>query len=74
MVTGQKLRDNKPPRIFEEIIAKYAVDATLFQLGSTNPKKIIQPLVYFGLLYRGLIVGRAFDLEPPQSSFISHTL
>ena len=48
MVTGQKPRqkapgqkplDNKPSRIIEEIIAKYAVDANLFRLGSTNPKK-----------------------------------
>ena len=27
----------------EEIIAKYAVDANLFQLGSTNPKKNLAP-------------------------------
>ena len=26
---GQKPPDNKPPKIFEEIIAKYAVDANL---------------------------------------------
>ena len=25
----------------EEIIAKYAVDANLFRLGSTNPKKTV---------------------------------
>ena len=37
-VTGQKLPDNKPPRIIEEIIVKYAVDPNLFRLGSTNPK------------------------------------
>ena len=37
--SGQNPPDNKPPRIIEEIIAKYAVDANLFQLGSTNPKK-----------------------------------
>ena len=36
---GQNPPDNKPPRIIEEIIVKYAVDANLFQLGSTNPKK-----------------------------------
>ena len=36
---GQKPPDNKPPRIIEKIIAKYAVDANLFRLGSTNPKK-----------------------------------
>ena len=28
----------------EETIAKYAVDANLFQLGSSNPEKNIQPL------------------------------
>ena len=39
MGTGQKPPDNKPPRIIEEIIAKYAVDANLFRLESTNPKK-----------------------------------
>ena len=33
---GQKLPDNKPPSIIEEIIAKYAVDANLSQLGSTH--------------------------------------
>ena len=38
---GQKPPDNKPPSIIEEIIAKYAVDANLFRLGSTNPKKKI---------------------------------
>ena len=31
----------------EETIAKYAVDANLFRLGSTNPKKNIQPLDFF---------------------------
>ena len=31
----------------EETIAKYAVDANLFRLGSTNPKKNIQPLDVF---------------------------
>ena len=36
---GQKISDNKPSRIIEEIIAKYAVDANLFRLGSTNPTK-----------------------------------
>ena len=33
-----KTTDNKPPTIIEEIIAKYAIDANLFRLGSTNPK------------------------------------
>ena len=32
-----KTTDNKPPTIIEEIIAKYAIDANLFQLGSINP-------------------------------------
>ena len=31
----------------EETIAKYAVDANLFRLGSTNPKKNIPPLDFF---------------------------
>ena len=56
MGNRSKAQDKKPPRIIEEIIAKYAVDANLFQLGSTSPTKI-QFLVVFGLLYRGLIVG-----------------
>ena len=61
MVTGQKppmtkAPENKSPRIIEEIIAKYAVDANLFQLGSTNPKKNQAPGFFF-LLYRELIVG-----------------
>ena len=30
---GQKHPENKPPRIIEEIIAKYAVDANLLRLG-----------------------------------------
>ena len=46
--------------IIEEIIAKYDVDANLFRLGYTNPTKKIQILVFFGLLYRRLIVGGAF--------------
>ena len=35
VVTGQKTPDNKPLRVIEEIIAKYAVDDNLFRLGST---------------------------------------
>ena len=31
----------------EETIAKYAVDANLFQLGSSNPKKNSQPVDAF---------------------------
>ena len=57
----QKPSDNNPPWIIGDIIVKYAVDANLFRLGSTNPIKKIQPLVFlgffFGLIYRGLIVG-----------------
>ena len=45
---GHKLPDNKPPRIIEEIIAKYAVDTKLFRLGSTNPKKKA-PGCFFGV-------------------------
>ena len=46
-----------PPMDTEETIAKYAVDANLFRLGSTNPKKKIHPLFFGGFLYRRLIVG-----------------
>ena len=38
-----------PPRTNEETIAKYAVDANLFRLGSTNPKKNIQAVDAFWL-------------------------
>ena len=34
-------------QINEETIAKYAIDTKLFRLGSTNPKKNIQPLDCF---------------------------
>ena len=61
--------NNKPPWIIEQIIAKYAVDDNLFRLGSTNPKKI-QPLVFFGLLYRGLIFG---GFWPKTTFFIALT-
>ena len=53
----QKLPDNKLPRIIEEIIAKYAIEANLFPLGSTNPKKKNQAPGFFLLLYQELIVG-----------------
>ena len=56
---GQKPADNKPPWI----IAKYAVDANLFRLGSTNPKKI-QPLVFLLAFISGAFVRVAFDLKP----------
>ena len=36
-----KAPDKNPSKIIEENIAKYAVDANLFRLGSTNPKKKI---------------------------------
>ena len=55
--TGQKPPDNKPPGIIEEIIAKYAVDANLFQLEPTNPKKKLQPLVFLGFYTGGLLSG-----------------
>ena len=35
----------------EEIIAKYAIDDNLFRLGSINPKKKIQPLVFLCLFW-----------------------
>ena len=35
----QKPPDNKPRKIIQETIAKYAVDANIFRLGSTSPKK-----------------------------------
>ena len=62
---GQKPPDNKPPSIIEDIIAKYAVDANLSRLRSTNPKKI-HFLFFFcfytgdllsGVFVRGLFVG-----------------
>ena len=58
---GQKSSDNKPARIIEEIIAKYAIDTTLFRLWSTNPKKKIQPLViFFGGFYTGVLLSGGF--------------
>ena len=59
MVTGQKPLDNKPSRIIEEIIAKYVIDAYLFRLGSTNPKKM-NPARFF----LGPFIPGAFDVEP----------
>ena len=35
------------PQNTEETITKYAVDANLSRLGSTNPKTNIQPLDFF---------------------------
>ena len=79
VVTGQKPPDYKPPRIVEEIIAKYTVDANLFRQGSTNPKKEYPAFDFFlgsytgGLLqrgfcpvgfYPGVFCREAFDLEP----------
>ena len=60
MIPDKKPPDNKPPRNIEEIIAKYAVDANLFRLGSTNHKKNPVP-VFFWLYYRELIVGGLFS-------------
>ena len=54
--TRTKTPDNKPPRIIEEIMVKFAVDANLFRLGSINPKKKSSPC-FFWLIYRGLIFG-----------------
>ena len=66
LVTGQKLPDNKPPRIIEEIIAKCAVDANLFGLGYTNPKK--NPCFFFAFYTGGFFPGTfckgGFDLKP----------
>ena len=42
----------------EEAIAKYAVDANLFWLGSTNPKKNTQPLDVFWCPYGKLSHGK----------------
>ena len=61
-------------------IAKYVVDANLFRLESTNPKKNNSAPVFFWLLYRGPIPGGlcpggfcpgdfcrgTFDLEPQE--------
>ena len=42
----------------EDTIAKYAVDANLFQLGPTNPKKNIQSLEVFWCPYGNLSHGK----------------
>ena len=55
----QKPSNNKPPGITEEIIVKYADDANLFRLGSTNPKKTPAP-VFLGFYTGGLLLGWAF--------------
>ena len=60
---GKKPPDNKHLRIIEEIIAKYAVDANLFRLGSTNPKKKIQPLFFFWAFIPGAYYREAFVRE-----------
>ena len=63
---GHKPPDNKPPSIIEKIIARYAVDANLFRLGSTNPKKNSTPGFFLafipgaycrGAFVRGLFAG-----------------
>ena len=40
----------------EDTIAKYAVDANLFRLGSTNPKKNSSPWFFLAFI-PGFIVG-----------------
>ena len=52
---GHKPPDNKPPSIIEKIIARYAVDANLFRLGSTNPKKKSSPCFFFYFSTGGLL-------------------
>ena len=48
----------KPLRIIEEIIAKYAVDANLFRLGSTNlRKKNPAPGYFLGFYTEGFLSG-----------------
>ena len=42
----------------EETIAKYAVDANLFELGSTYSKRNIQPLDVFSCPYGNLFHGK----------------
>ena len=81
---GLKPPDNKPPRIIEEIIAKYAVDANLFQLGSTSPKKKSSSWFFFRdfipgahcqgafvqvAFVRRLFVGVAFELDSYGNSY-----
>ena len=62
-VTGQKPLDNKPPRIIEEVIPKYAVDAYLFRLGSTNAKENSTPGFFEGGFYAwGLLSGGDISL------------
>ena len=61
---GQKAPDNKPPRIIEEIIARYAVDTNLFWLGTTNSKKKIQSQIFFFAFIQWAYCRGTFDLEP----------
>ena len=70
--TGQKPHNNKPPRIIEEMIGKYAVDANLFRLGSTNPNKIkSSPCFFFRILHQGLIVERLLSRWLLSGGFLS---
>ena len=62
MPPEQKPPDNKPPRIIEGIFAKYGVDANLIRLGSTNPKKKIQPLDFLERFIAGVYCRVAFEL------------
>ena len=41
----------------DETIAKYAIDANLFRLGSTKPKKNSSPWFFFGFYTGGLLSG-----------------
>ena len=58
--SGQKPPDNKPPRIIEEFSTKYAVDANLVRLGSTNAKKCNPAPGFFLGFYTGGLVSGGF--------------
>ena len=40
----------------EETIAKYSINTNLFQLGSTNPKKISRPCIYKFLFFKNVSI------------------
>ena len=48
----------------EEINTKYAVDANLSRLGSTNPKKKSSPWFFIWAFIPGAYCWGDFDLEP----------
>ena len=56
---GQNPPDNKHHSIIEEIIAKYAVNANLFQLEYTNSKKNSSPCFFWAFI-PGAYCLRAF--------------